>query len=77
MIWKRTDLPLDRDEHSRFLPWLIAFMVFLAVFGFAGILILNAVAKRWDSGVSGTITIQIPASNEPMDDEIKLQAALS
>ena len=69
MILKRTDLPLYQDSHSRFLPWLVAFMIFLAVFGLASIIVLKEVAKRWDRGVSGTISVQIPAAAEASDDE--------
>ena len=41
MFARRSDLPLDKDALSRFLPWLIAFMVFLAVMAMAGVLVLN------------------------------------
>lgn len=64
MIFRRTDLPLDRDAHARFLPWLIAFMVYLAVLSLAGVLVVNQAVERWDTGISGTLTVQImpPAS---------------
>lgn len=74
---RRSDLPLDRDAHSRFLPWLIAFMVFLAVLAMAGMLMLNSVAKRWDQGVTGTLTVQISPSEDPAEDDIRLRAALT
>lgn len=74
---RRSDLPLDHDAHSRFLPWLIAFMVFLAVLAMAGMLMLNSVAKRWDQGVTGTLTIQIAPSEDPAEDDIRLRAALT
>ena len=77
MIFKRTDLPLSRDSHSRFLPWIIAFMVFLSLFGFASILVLNEVATRWNAGVSGTISIQIPAVEQPLQNEVRLSKVLS
>lgn len=56
---RRTDLPLDRDAHARFLPWLIAFMVYLAILALAGVLVVNRAVERWDSGISGTLTVQI------------------
>ncbi|HIJ45885.1 MAG TPA: cell division protein, partial [Rhodospirillaceae bacterium] len=59
MLAHRSDLPLDRDAISRFLPWLIAFMVYLACLALAGMLTLGAVAERWDTGISGTLTVQI------------------
>ncbi len=74
---KRSDLPLDKDAHSRFLPWLIAFMVFLAVLAIGGILVLNATAARWDQGVGGTLTVQIAATEDPAKDQNNLQEVLN
>jgi len=74
---KRSDLPLDKDAHSRFLPWLIAFMVFLAVLAIGGILVLNATAERWDQGVGGTLTVQIAATEDPGKDQNNLQEVLN
>jgi len=74
---KRSDLPLDKDAHSRFLPWLIAFMVFLAVLAIGGILVLNATAERWDQGVGGTLTVQIAATEDPKKDQNNLQEVLN
>jgi len=73
---RRSDLPLDRDAHSRFLPWLIAFMVFLAVLALAGVLVLKQVAARWDQGVSGTLSIQVPPADVPSADETRLGEVL-
>lgn len=58
---RRTDLPLDKDALSKFLPWLIAFMVFLAAMAQAGLIGLDELAQRWDSGMAATLTVQIPA----------------
>jgi len=77
MFSRRSDLPLDRDAHSRFLPWLIAFMVFLAVLAMAGTLVLNTVAARWDQGVSGTLTVQIAPADDPADDDRRLRDTLN
>ncbi len=76
-LLRRSDLPLDRDAHSQFLPWLIAFMVFLAVLAMAGMLMLNSVAERWDQGVTGTLTVQIAPSEDSSEDDIRLRAALT
>jgi len=59
---RRTDLPLDRDALSRFLPWLIAFMVYLAALAQAGLVTLDELARRWDTGMAATLTVQIPAN---------------
>ena len=76
MFSKRSDLPLDNDSLSKFLPWLIAFMVFLAVLSMFGMLLLASTAARWDQGISGTLTIQVlPADNRAKDSE-RLQKVL-
>jgi len=59
MFIRRTDLQLDRDSLGQFLPWLIAFMVYLAILALAGMLVLNDIIRRWDKGTSGTLTVQI------------------
>jgi len=64
MFSRRSDLHLDRDQLGGFLPWLIAFMVFLSVLALAGTLALNDLAERWDKGMSGTLTVQIKPSAE-------------
>ena len=73
----RSDLPLDKDEHSRFLPWLIAFMVFLSILAVAGMLVLNATASRWDKGVRGTLTVQVVPSEDAARDEARLNEVLT
>ncbi|WP_316978094.1 cell division protein FtsX [Shumkonia mesophila] len=60
MFSRRTDLPLDADILGRFLPWIIAFMVFLAVLATAGMFVLQDAAGRWSAGVARTLTVQIP-----------------
>jgi cell division transport system permease protein len=88
MFTRRTDLQLDRDSLGRFLPWLIAFMVYLSILALAGMLALNDVARRWDKGMSGTLTVQIApsqgsggtssvAKKASEDDARRLQAILA
>ncbi|NQU62457.1 MAG: FtsX-like permease family protein [Rhodospirillales bacterium] len=77
MFARRSDLPLDRDSLSRFLPWLIAFMVFLAVLAMAGMLMLNSTAARWDQGIRGTLTIQVIPADDPKEDGERLDKVLS
>ena len=76
MFTRRSDLPLDQDTLSRFLPWLIAFMVFLAALAMAGMLVLDATAERWDKGISGTLTVQIMPAEDPAKDSDRLQKVL-
>ena len=74
MFARRSDLPLERDALGGFLPWLIAFMVYLAIIALAGVLVLETMAGRWDKGMSGTLTVQIPATGK--DDARRLEAAM-
>ena len=77
MFARRSDLPLDKDALSRFLPWLIAFMVFLAILAMAGMLVLNATASRWDQGIRSTLTVQVMPAEDPAKDDERLQVVLS
>ena len=61
---RRQDLPLDRDGSGRFLPWLIALMVYLACLALAGAIMLNQASSRWQTGLTGSMTVQIPALDE-------------
>jgi len=76
MLNRRTDLALDRDSLGRFLPWLIAFMVYLAVLALAGALMLRATAERWDKGIGATLTIQIAPTDNPARDAGNVEAVL-
>ena len=60
MLFRRGDLPLDRDPTGRFLPWLVALMVYLAALALVCAMVMNKMVERWDTGLSGSITVQIP-----------------
>ncbi len=60
MLFRRTDLPLDRDPSGRFLPWLVALMVYLAALALVCAMAMAKMVERWDTGLSGTITVQVP-----------------
>ncbi|MBT7139071.1 MAG: cell division protein [Rhodospirillaceae bacterium] len=71
MFTRRTDLQLERDSLGRFLPWLIAFMVYLSVLAFAGMLALDDIATRWDRGMSGSLTVQIAPAGGGGEKQVK------
>jgi len=54
------DLPLDRDETSRFLPWIVAFIVFLAALALAAVLVVDEAVSSWNRGLSSAVSIQVP-----------------
>jgi len=62
MLFRRSDLPLARDESSRLMPWVIALMVYLAALALAGAMSVNAAVSHWNQGLTGTLTIQVPAA---------------
>jgi cell division transport system permease protein len=53
-------LPLDADESSRFLPWTVAFMTYLATLALAGAMALAAMTARFDPGQVANITVELP-----------------
>jgi cell division transport system permease protein len=61
MMWRvRYDIPFARDGSVRFLPWLIALMVYLAALALAGLLLINTALMQWDRGLAGAMTIELP-----------------
>jgi cell division transport system permease protein len=61
MISLRTDLPLGGDSASRFIPWLMAIMVFLGILSVSGVAVFDTILSGWSRAVTGTLTVQIPA----------------
>lgn len=59
MALLRSDLPLNKDASGRFLPWIIAFMVYLAALALAIGMGLDSVIGRWQAGLAGNLTVQI------------------
>ncbi|MCY4192592.1 MAG: hypothetical protein OXD42_14965 [Rhodospirillaceae bacterium] len=62
LIRRQTDIPFDQDAASRQLPWIVAIMIYLSGMAIAGAIALNGLVSVWSSGLSGALTIQIPAS---------------
>jgi cell division transport system permease protein len=60
MLGMRSDLPLDRDAAARFLPWILGFMIYLAALAVGAAMVVDRVAERWQSGLTGNLTVEIP-----------------
>jgi cell division transport system permease protein len=75
---RRFDIPFARDGSVRFLPWLVALMVYLAGLALAGTLLLNAALGDWNRGLAGVMTVELPpaANARDGDAEVKLVIAL-
>ncbi len=81
MARNRNDIPFGQDPASRLMPWIVAVMVYIAGLSLAGAFVLSAFADRWETGLTGSLTVQIPP---PSDDALstegqdrKVAAALS
>lgn len=62
---KRFDLPLANDPTARFLLLITAVMVYLAALALAGALVVSDMARRWDSGLAGGLTVQVVPLSGP------------
>ncbi|MBX7147140.1 MAG: hypothetical protein K1X44_07515 [Alphaproteobacteria bacterium] len=69
----RINIPLTQDISARFLPWIIGFMVYLAMLALAGALLLNDIAIRWNNNLMGSLTVQIPPSDPDNPNDHKKQ----
>jgi cell division transport system permease protein len=57
----RLDLPFQQDASGRFLPWIIALMVYLAAMGGIGLIWLGDTLRQWDASLASALTLQVPA----------------
>ncbi len=84
MLFRRSDVPLDRDASGRFLPWLVAVMVYLAALALICALSMSRAIGHWEQGLRGTLTIQVPravqadspdAAADPLDRVVQVLIA--
>ncbi len=59
LFGKSSELQLEKDVSSRYLPIVISSMIFLAALSLAGMFSLNSAMKSWSSKLSGNLTIEI------------------
>lgn len=60
---RRPGMPFERDGSSRFLPWIVALMVYLSTLALAGAILLHEGLDRWDRGLEGVVTVEVPAGS--------------
>lgn len=75
MMGRVSDVPLSGDPASRFLPWTVALLVFLATLAFAAGMFLSSAGDAWRQNLSGTLTVQIPSSDSG-DRKARMDAAV-
>jgi cell division transport system permease protein len=68
MFLRQSDLALNGDPARRLLPWLVAMIVYLAGLSLAGMMSLGSAVERWDTGLKGTVTVQVPPGNSRASD---------
>lgn len=69
-------VPFGRGGTDRFVPWMIAPMVYLATLALITALAVGAMAERWEAGLTGTMTAEIPAPQDPADRDRLVEAAI-
>jgi len=72
----RSDLPVARDASGRFLPWLVAIMVFLAAMALSGVMALDGMLDDWSRDLSGTLTVQVPPGKTAEDTAARVERAV-
>lgn len=60
--WFKTDFPLRKDDTNRMLPWIVAFMVYLACLTMIAGINMNRYITHKSASLNDTITIQIPGT---------------
>lgn len=60
MNWRRSDLPLQADPATRFLPWILGFLVYLSALMIGCGLMIEQLAENWQAGLAGNLTVELP-----------------
>lgn len=69
------ELQLEKDASSRYLPIVIATMVFLASLALIGLYTLNSAVTQWSASVTGNLTVEIAyVEDENLDDKLQKTA---
>jgi cell division transport system permease protein len=68
------ELQLEKDASSRYLPVVIATMVFLASLAMIGLFSINSAISNWSAAVSGNLTVEI-AYKENVDLNARMDKA--
>lgn len=58
------EIPINQDAVTRFVPWIMALLVFLLSLVLAGAFSISSSLKNWHVGVSQKLTIEVPLQHE-------------
>ena len=61
------DLPLEHDSATKSLPWITAFMVYLASLALTSAFTTAHLIEDWERAMAGTLTMQITPQNSLQD----------
>lgn len=75
MFRRHRDIPLERDTSTRFLPGLVAIMVFLLALAVSGLFLLRGATVKWESVVSGSVSVLLAPVTDPGLTQAERQAA--
>ena len=67
------ELAVDRDDAGRFVPPIVATMVFLATLALAAALASGSASSRWERDLAGSATVQVAADagGRPLADRVR------
>lgn len=75
-----SELPLKKDQANLFLEAVTAVMVFLFSIALAGYMLVDSMAKNWQNGISGTLTVQImplPGDTDSQEKSLRLNKVIT
>ena len=76
MLGRGAELALHDDPANRYLPWIVALMVYLAILAVTSAFVFGGTATRWQSGQSDRLTVQLPpATPDAMDSVLEILRA--
>jgi cell division transport system permease protein len=68
-----TDLPLNADPSSRFLPWIMGLMIYLASLAIVIGLSVNQLTSGWVKGVNDSLILEMPPHEESEEKNIETE----
>ncbi len=72
---RRIDLPFSKDPSTRFLPWIIAFLSFIASLALAGYLVLNTFSAQWTGSLEAAVTVEVADREEEITADMDARVA--
>lgn len=66
-----TDIPVNADPSSRFVPWIVTLMVYLATIALMIAFSMSTLIQHWDADLTSKLTVEIPSSrllSSPVDE---------